>query len=218
MAKWQAMKVVFGCRATARSRISTMPWWPDDAGLVVQPPRVGVHQAVVLGVHRQVHPVGVGHVDIHRHLQLGAFLQQGVHAGVVQVHAPGRGLAVEQPLALVPQFAHAAGAGLVAPLQFLDGRRTETRACRIRYSRTRTRPRSGRGTWRRAHRSCRTPGPSPSSSRSPSGPPSRPSCGPTCPPARASSRRHGRACRSRDTWPSAPSSAGPCRRTAGGSP
>ena len=59
----------------------------DDVGLIVETPFEGVHQAVVVLVHRLIHPDRVGDVEADGHVELGSFFPDGVHARVVGMHA-----------------------------------------------------------------------------------------------------------------------------------
>jgi hypothetical protein len=62
---------------------------PDNARLVVQPPMIGIHQAVIGVVHWLVHPDRIVDVNAYRHVQLSAPLKQRIHAIVVGMHAKG---------------------------------------------------------------------------------------------------------------------------------
>ncbi len=59
---------------------------PEHARLVGDLPLERVHQAVVGAVHRLVHPAVLTDVDIHGQAELGALLQDRVHAGIIDVH------------------------------------------------------------------------------------------------------------------------------------
>ena len=102
------------------------PGEPHDTGLVVQAPFHSVHKTIVGGVHGLVHPDRVGHVDGYGEAQLTACRQQRIHPRVIQVHPPRLHRGVEQPFALIPDFANAGGSCPDAALQLRHRCRAET--------------------------------------------------------------------------------------------
>jgi len=98
----------------------------DDAGLIVEPPLVGVHQAVVVTIHFLIHPDRISDMQADRHAQLAALFKQGIHARIVGMHSGCVRFAGPQALAFVVNLAHSARSGLVAAFQFLHGRGRES--------------------------------------------------------------------------------------------
>src|SRR5439155_15573869 len=80
----------------------------EDAGLVVEPPFQGIHQAVVVAVHRLVHPDRLGDMDADRQTQVSALLQKRIQPRIVDVDSPATAT-TPQAAALVDQLPHTLG-------------------------------------------------------------------------------------------------------------